>query len=236
MARKEWENLEKSLPPEPPMASGVHDGAIVDQKVFLHGDHLNLGEPAPKQFPTVLAGESQHPVSKGSGRLELAKWLARPDHPLTARVFVNRMWQWHFGEGLMRTPNNWGKMGGKPTHPELLDFLAKRFVDSGWSIKAMHRTIMLSSVYQMSSQAGQQVRDADPPNLLWSRFSRTRMAVEQIRDSILALSGNLDPTVGGSLRVGQRLGLDARRLVALLQALHGELVRRLQALFISHVY
>ena len=191
LARKEWKDLEASLPPEPPMADGVRDGVSVDQKVFLHGSHYNLGEPAPKQFPTVLAGESQHPVSKGSGRLEFAKWLASPNNPLTARVFVNRVWQGHFGEGLVRTPNNWGLMGEKPTHPELLDYLAKRFVEGGWSIKAMHRTIMLSSVYQMSSQAAQPVRDADPANLLWSRFNRVRMSVEQIRDGILALSGNL---------------------------------------------
>ena len=199
LARKEWKDLEASLPPEPPMADGVRDGAMVDQKVFLHGSHYNLGEPAPKEFPTVLAGESQHPISKGSGRLEFAKWLASPNNPLTARVFVNRVWQWHFGEGLVRTPNNWGMMGEKPTHPELLDYLAKRFVEGGWSIKAMHRTMMLSSVYQMSSQAAQPVRDADPANLLWSRFNRIRMTVEQIRDGILALSGNLDLTLGGSL-------------------------------------
>src|SRR5207302_3746001 len=154
---------------------------------FLHGSQYNPGEPAPKQFPAVLAGESQHPVVRGSGRLEFAKWLASPDHPLTARVFVNRVWQWHFGEGLMRTPNNWGKMGEKPTHPELLDFLAKRFVDSGWSIKAMHRTIMLSSAYQMSSVASKVAAGADPANRLWSRFNRVRMSMEQIRDSFLAL-------------------------------------------------
>ncbi len=199
LARQEWEAMKESLPPEPPMASGVLDGVSIDQRVFLRGNHFNLGEPAPKQFPTVLAGESQHPVSRGSGRLELAKWLVSSNHPLTARVFVNRMWQWHFGEGLVRTPNNWGKMGEKPTNPELLDFLAKTFVDSGWSIKAMHRTIMLSSVYQMSSHASPEARDADPPNFLWSRFNRMRMSVEQIRDGILALSGNLDLTVGGSL-------------------------------------
>jgi cytochrome c553 len=199
LARKEWKDLEASLPPEPPMAQGVRDSAMVDQKVFLHGSLYNLGEPAPKQFPTVLAGESQHPITKGSGRLEFAQWLASPNNPLTARVFVNRVWQGHFGEGLVRTPNNWGIMGEKPTHPELLDYLAKRFVDGGWSIKAMHRTIMLSSAYQMSSQAAQPVRDVDPANLLWSRFNRIRMTVEQIRDGILALSGNLDLTLGGSL-------------------------------------
>src|SRR5439155_26160459 len=99
----------------------------------------------------------------------------------------------------MRTPNNWGKMGERPTHPELLDFLARRFVKSGWSIKAMHRMILLSSVYQMSSHAAKDVRDADPANRLWSRFNRVRMSVEQIRDSFLALSGSLDSTIGGSL-------------------------------------
>ena len=199
LARKEWKALEASLPPEPPMANGAREGVSVDQRVFLHGSLYSLGETAPKQFPTVLAGESQPPISKGSGRLEFAKWLASPANPLTARVFVNRLWQWHFGEGLVRTPNNWGLMGDKPTHPELLDYLAQRFVDGGWSIKAMHRAIMLSSVYQMSSQSAQPVRDADPANLLWSRFNRTRMTVEQMRDGILALSGNLDLTLGGSL-------------------------------------
>jgi hypothetical protein len=153
LPRKEWKELEKSLPPEPPMASAVCDGAVIDQRVFVRGDHLNPGEPAPKQFPIVLAGDSQHPVTKGSGRLELARWIASPEHPLTARVMVNRIWQWHFGEALVRTPNNWGTMGEKPTHPQLLDFLAKRFVESGWSIKAMHRMILLSSAYQMSVQA-----------------------------------------------------------------------------------
>src|SRR5439155_22286096 len=118
--------------------------------------------PVAKQFPIVLAGDAQQRVTNGSGRLELSKWLARPENPLTARVMVNRIWQWHFGEALMRTPNNWGKMGETPTHPELLDFLAKRFMESGWSIKAMHRTLVLSSVYQMDSRATKQVRDADP--------------------------------------------------------------------------
>jgi hypothetical protein len=196
--RREWKQLETTLPPEPPMASAVRDGATVEQRVFLHGDNNSPGDPVAKQFPVVLAGEHQKPV-KGSGRLELAKWLTSPEHPLTARVMVNRIWQWHFGEALVRTPNNWGKTGEVPTHPELLDFLAKRFVESGWSIKAMHRMILLSSAYQMDSRAPKQVRDADPANRLYARFNRVRMSVEQIRDSFLAIGGNLDPAIGGSL-------------------------------------
>ena len=197
--RAEWKQLKDSLPPEPPVASAVCEGPSVEQRVFLHGDNNSPGEPVAKQFPVVLAGESQKPVTKGSGRLELAKWLTSPEHPLTARVMVNRIWQGHFGEALMRTPNNWGKMGETPTHPELLDYLAKRFIESGWSMKAMHRLILLSSAYQMDSQAAREVRDADPANRLWSRFNRVRMSVEEIRDSLLALSGNLDTTIGGSL-------------------------------------
>jgi hypothetical protein len=197
--RAEWKELEATLPPPPPMASAVCEGPSVEQRVFLHGDNNSPGEPVAKQFPVVLAGESQQPVTKGSGRLELAKWLTSPEHPLTARVMVNRIWQGHFGEALMRTPNNWGKMGETPTHPDLLDFLAKRFIESGWSIKAMHRMILLSSVYQMDSQAPKEVRDADPANRLWSRFNRVRMSVEEIRDSLLALGGNLDTAIGGSL-------------------------------------
>jgi len=195
--RKEFEQLEKSLPEAPAMASAVSDGIPVDQKVFLHGDYHNPGESVAKQFPIVLAGESQ-PRVKGSGRLEMAQWLTSPDNPLPSRVMVNRIWQWHFGEALMRTPNNWGKMGEKPTHPELLDYLAKQFVANGWSIKAMHRQIMLSSTYQMSTKARKESREADPPNRLWTRFNRVRMSVEQIRDSLLAIDGSLDPTMGGA--------------------------------------
>ena len=197
--RKEFEKLEKSLPEAPAMASAVNDGISVDQKVFVHGDYHNPGPAVPKQFPIVLAGESQPLVKKGSGRLEMAQWLTSPDNPLPARVMVNRIWQWHFGEALMRTPNNFGKMGEKPTHPELLDYLAKQFTANGWSIKSLHRQIMLSSTYQMSSKASKQSRDADPPNRLWTRFNRLRMSVEQIRDSLLVIDGSLDPAMGGKI-------------------------------------
>jgi hypothetical protein len=197
--RKEFEQRQKALPEAPALASAVCEGIPVEQHVFQHGDHHNPGEPVAKQFPIILAGESQKPVEKGSGRLELAQWLTSPDHPLTARVMANRIWQGHFGEALVRTPNNWGKTGEKPTHPELLDYLAKRFIENGWSIKAMHRLILLSSTYQMSSKTSKEAREADPGNRLWSRFNRVRMSVEQIRDSLLALDGTLDPAIGGTL-------------------------------------
>ncbi len=213
--RRELKALQAAIPPEPPMASAVTEGASVEQRVFLHGDNNSPGDPVAKQFPVVLAGDSQKPVTKGSGRLELAKWLASADNPLTARVMVNRIWQGHFGEALMRTPNNWGKMGETPTHPELLDFLAKRFVENGWSIKALHRMILLSNTYQMDIHTAKEVRDADPANRLWSRFNRVRMSVEQVRDSFLALGGDLDATMGGSLlpQAGGRVkGMPQRRL------------------------
>jgi len=197
--REEWQALVKSLPVEPAMASAVSDGAPVEQRVFLHGDPHSLGDPVGKTFPVVFAGSAQKPVTQGSGRLELAQWLTSADHPMTARVMVNRIWQWHFGEALVRTPNNWGTTGDVPVHGELLDYLAKRFVEGGWSVKAMHRMILLSNTYQESTQSTPAMKDADPANRLCGRFNRTRMSIEQIRDSILALDGRLDTTIGGSL-------------------------------------
>jgi hypothetical protein len=170
--KKEVADLKKDAPPEPPMACAVEEGDPVDQKVFIRGDSNSPGEDAPKTFPKVLLATApqEQPIASGSGRLGLAEWLAKPNHPLTARVMVNRIWEWHFGDGLVRTPDNFGKMGERPTHPELLDYLASRFTSGGWSIKAMHRTIMLSSAYQMASQTAP---EADPENRLLSRFNRT---------------------------------------------------------------
>src|SRR5882724_2087738 len=136
----------------PAMACAVEEGNPVNQKVFIRGDYNSPGEDAPKAFPLIMTKYEQPPViEKGSGRLELAQWLSKPENPLTARVMVNRIWQGHFGDGIVRTPDNFGKMGERPTHPELLDFLASSFVESGWSVKAMHRMIVLSNAYQMSS-------------------------------------------------------------------------------------
>jgi mono/diheme cytochrome c family protein len=201
--RKELAELKSAAPPEPAMACAVEEGDPVNQKVFIRGDYNSPGEDAPKGFPKILTvSATQPPVESGSGRGRLADWLARPDHPLTARVMVNRIWQWHFGEGIVRTPDNFGKMGERPTHPELLDYLASRFVESGWSIKAMHRTIMLSSAYQMASQTGDAVVESDPENRLFSRFNRQRLDVEEIRDGMLAIDGTIDLTMGGTLQKG----------------------------------
>src|SRR5262249_12104775 len=151
--------LKKSPPPPVPVAHGAQEGGIPgtvyagfhDAKVHIRGSYLRLGDVVPRRFPVVLAGDKQPPIGKGSGRRELADWVASPDNPLTARVMVNRIWQHHFGEGIVRTPSNFGKLGERPTHPELLDWLAKRFADSGWSVKQMHRLVMLSATYRQAS-------------------------------------------------------------------------------------
>jgi Protein of unknown function (DUF1549)/Protein of unknown function (DUF1553)/Planctomycete cytochrome C len=200
--KAELETLQKAAP-NPPMACAVNEGERVEQAVLVRGNVHNPGELVPKRFPLALAGKDQEPITKGSGRLELARWLGSADNPLTARVMVNRIWQWHFGEGLTRTPNNFGKVGERPTHPELLDYLAARFVQSGWSIKQMHRLIMLSSSYRMNSVAAPEQVEKDPENRLWSRFNIRRMEVEEIRDSLLTLDGSLDLAMGGSLMEGQ---------------------------------
>ena len=201
--RKELDELKKQAPPEPEMACAVEEGESINQKVFIRGDYHNEGEDAPKGFPKILIAQTVPvPVASGSGRLQLAAWITQPGHPLTARVMANRIWQWHFGEGIVRTPDNFGKMGEPPTHPELLDYLARRFVESGWSIKSMHRLIMLSSAYQMSSEASDKNFAADPENRLFSRFHRRRLSVEEMRDSLLAIDQSLDFKMGGTLQTG----------------------------------
>ena len=195
----ELEELKSSSPPDPPFACAVAEGQIVQQRVFIRGNPANPGEEVPKGFPVFLAGEQQPPITAGSGRLELARWLADPQNPLTARVMVNRIWQWHFGDGILRTPSNFGKLGERPSHPGLLDHLAKRFVDSGWSIKDMHRFMMGSRTYQMSAQVRPEQWEEDRENRLWSRFSPRRLAVEEIRDTLLYLDGSLDLAMGGTL-------------------------------------
>jgi hypothetical protein len=186
-------------------ANGAQDGGVPgspqagthDVRIHVRGSYARLGEWVPRHFPVILAGEQQAPITKGSGRLQLAHWIASPSHPLTARVMVNRIWQHHFGDGIVRTPSNFGKLGERPTHPALLDYLADQFVRSGWSIKQMHRLIMLSSTYQQSSEAPAATRKADPDNLLFGRMNRHRLEAEAIRDNLLAVAGRLDGTMGG---------------------------------------
>jgi len=200
--RARLDDLARSGPQEPAMACAVTEGKPVAQHVLLRGNPASPGEPVTRRFPTILAGDDQPELPPGSGRLEFAQWLASPKNPLTARVFVNRVWQWHFGEGLVRTPSNWGLLGEKPSHPELLDYLAARFIEDGWSVKALHRRIMLSAAYRMSSDISPEAAEQDPANSLLSHFSRRRLDVEEVRDSMLALDGTLDLTMHGTLQSG----------------------------------
>ena len=204
----ELDALKKKPPADIPRAVVVQDGGpkgtrhegFKDCPIFLRGNPGRLGKVVPRGVPSVLIGDGQPPmrIKEGSGRRELAEWLVRPDNPLTARVMVNRIWQHHFGAGLVRTPNDFGTRGERPTKPELLDWLAARFMESGWSVKAMHRLIMLSSAYQQSSEVDALAREKDPENRLIGRMSRRRLDAEAIRDSLLAVAGRLDATMGGA--------------------------------------
>jgi len=175
-------------------AMGVCDSSRpVDAKLCIRGDVHNTGEVVPRGFPEVLdfAGAAQ--IGSGqSGRQQLAQWLTHPDNPLTARVMVNRIWHHLFGRGLVRTVDNFGKSGEPPTHPALLDHLARRFIAQGWSVKKMIREIMLSRTYQLSSERSQRSMEIDGDNELLWRMSPRRLEVEAIRDAILAVSGQLD--------------------------------------------
>jgi hypothetical protein len=197
--------LQKNPLPPIQYANGAQDGGVPessqagfhDVHVHIRGSYLRLGDIAPRHFPIVLAGEQQPPITQGSGRLDLARWLASPTHPLTARVMVNRIWQHHFGEGIVRTPSNFGWLGERPTNPQLLDWLSSRFVESGWSIKQLHRTIMLSATYCQSAHADARSLRADPGNRLLGRMNRQRLEAEALRDSLLSVAGKLDTTMGG---------------------------------------
>jgi hypothetical protein len=145
----------------------------------------------------VIAGPDRKPFSSGSGRLELANAIASTENPLTARVIVNRVWTWHFGRGLVTTTSDFGMRSDPPSHPELLDWLAARFVADGWSIKKLHRLIVLSRTYQQSSVDRPEVSRVDPENRLLGRMNRLRMDFESQRDSMLFVAGRLDPTPGG---------------------------------------
>jgi hypothetical protein len=175
------------------VAYAIAEGKPHDSRIQRRGDPKALGDEVPRHFLSVLGGQKV-PEGAGSGRLQLAQWLADSQNPLTARVIVNRIWQHHFGQGLVKTPNDFGTRGLPPTHPELLDDLARQFVDSGWSVKAMHRLIMLSKTYQQETAASPQSQQIDPDNLYLSHFRRRRLSAEELRDSLLVVSGDLDPT------------------------------------------
>jgi len=189
---------EKARPPVDE-AMAVEDAKGENLRVHLRGNHLTLGAEVPRRVPQVF-GDAAPPIGADrSGRLELADWLTRPTNPLTARVMVNRLWAGHFGAGLVRTPDNFGRLGERPTHPELLDWLAAEFVEKGWSLKHVHRLMVTSAAYRSASQADAAAVRLDPENRLLSRFPRRRLDAEEVRDGMLAVSGLLDRTIGGSL-------------------------------------
>ena len=199
LLRDELAKLEKAGPTIP-TAMGVADGAIIDAPIHPRGNHTKLGKVVPRHVPVILAKEHAPSFdAKTSGRLELARSLVQPDHPLTARVMVNRIWRWHFGYGIVRSTDNFGTLGELPSDQHLLDWLALRFMEERWSIKAMHRIIMLSSTYQTSANADPKTKEADPENRLQGRANVRRLEVEAIRDAFLAVGGVLDRSAGGSM-------------------------------------
>lgn len=189
--------LKNALPDQYPFLQVIKDREKpADVKIQIRGDRNNLGEVAPRRFVAILSPDERKPWTKGSGRTELAEAIADPQNPLTARVMVNRIWQAHFGRGLVNTPSNFGQLGERPTHPELLDYLAWRFIEGGWSMKKVHREILLSDTWALSAETDAKGMAKDPANLLLWRANRRRLDVEALRDSMLSVSGLLDRTPG----------------------------------------
>lgn len=201
-ARKTLDELEKSKPMPFDRALGVAEGTVADLPVHIRGSHLNKSkESTPRGFLHALDAALPQPtiLQKSSGRLELAAWITDPRNPLTARVMVNRIWQGHFGEGIVRSPSNFGLRGETPSNLILLNWLACTFVERGWSVKSIHRLIATSAAYRMSSTWNALGAQKDPEDRHLWRMPRRRLDAESIRDSLLAVAGKLDRTMGGSL-------------------------------------
>ena len=195
----EISRLKKDLP-APFKVMGVTEYPTQDVRVHLKGDYLTLGDLVPRGVPSAwTGGEKIEMPAEQSGRLELARWISSAKNPLTPRVIVNRLWRWHFGRGIVATPDNFGGLGEEPSHPKLLDHLASLFINSGWSVKSMHRVLMNSATYRQSASAAGDVLEKDPENQLLARWQRRRVESEVIRDSILFKSGRLNFEMGGSL-------------------------------------
>jgi hypothetical protein len=201
LLRAELKDLEQSAPPAPPYVMGMEESPKpANLKVSLRGNVYNLGDEVPRGLPAVLGKTEGEPLpfSEGSGRRELADLVV--GLPLTPRVMVNRIWAHHFGRGIVATPSNFGQTGERPTHPELLDYLASRFLEGNWSIKAMHREIMLSRTYQLSTEVSEEANEIDADNRFLSRANSLRIDAEALRDSLLFVAGNLDQGLGGPSR------------------------------------
>ncbi len=192
-----YAEIKKSAPPQYPFINAVREAKKpANIHVAIRGDTKTPGEEAPRRFLSCLASGEQPPFKNGSGRLELAESIVA--HPISARVMANRIWQLHFGQGIVRTPSNFGRVGDAPSHPELLDYLAAKFIADGWSMKSMHREIMLSKAYRRSVTMDDRAAAKDPENrLLWRMNLRQRLDFEALRDSMLSVSGELDSKMGG---------------------------------------
>ena len=196
--RKNVDQYNKEIPPQYPFLQVISDVAKPKkQHVYLRGDKNNPGDEVDAHFLSILSSGKPKPYTHGSGRLELAEDIADPKNPLTPRVIVNRVWQWHFGVGIARTASNFGELGERPVNPELLDYLAARLLEDKWSIKALQREIMLSATYQLGSDDSQKAETVDPEDRLMWRFNRQRLDAEEVRDAVLFASGKLDLQGGG---------------------------------------
>ncbi|NND96047.1 MAG: DUF1549 domain-containing protein [Pirellulaceae bacterium] len=191
----------ESNAPDEDSAMGVCDDAVEDQlPIHIRGSHRNFGKLVAREFPEVMRASTARSVfpTNQSGRLQLARWMASTQHPLTARVYANRIWAWHFGRGIVATTENFGALGDRPSHPDLLDYLARYLMESGWSTKSLHRLILASNTYRMSATGfvtnGTEV---DPQNRLLWKFPLQRLDAEQIRDAMLAVAGRLDQSMDG---------------------------------------
>jgi len=196
--RRKLDELEATHPGAPPRAMALVDNPTpTGPHVFVRGNAGNKGPEVPRQFLEVVAGKDRKAFQKGSGRMELAQAIANRENPLTARVIVNRIWLGHFSAGLVRTPSDFGVRSEPPTHPELLDYLAARFMDEGWSQKNLHRWLLLSATYQQASDDDSRNAALDPNNQLLWKMNRRRLDFEAMRDTLLAVAGKIDLTAGG---------------------------------------
>ena len=207
--RNQYTILEKNIhshtansPDAPARASSVTDKPQpFNPRVFIRGNHHRRGDHVPRQFLRVVAGDGRKPFTNGSGRLELAQAIVDPANPLTARVMVNRVWMHHFGQPLVDSPSDFGMRSQPPAQLEVLDYLASQLIESGWSLKLLHREIMLSATYRQSSGFVERINDpsykTDPENKLLSRMNRRRLEFEPLRDAMLTVAGRIDATMYG---------------------------------------
>jgi hypothetical protein len=196
--RNKIEELSWTLPGAPRRAMALADRPNpANSHVLIRGNPNNPGVEVPRRFLEVLSDSTSAPLTNGSGRLDLAHAIASPKNPLTARVYVNRLWLHHFGQGLVDTPGDFGVRTQEPTQRPLLDFLAASLIENGWSTKAVHRLILLSATYQQSSEVKDASETVDPDNRLFSRMNRQRLDFEALRDTLLTVSGKLDSSLGG---------------------------------------